>query len=253
MSNVATTQNQTEEKKVTTIDVPDNLEFDANIKSLFANTIELTKLVDSLFGPAMRDYVGCKIELNVDPRKLLAFVAAEIPMNKFYVSLFFKDRSNTNDKCPIENVILRSHRKGRTKFDSLMMMSGSNAGRTYDITDDTYEALNEFKFFPNRNSKNVWDNLTSEVSSNYGYIGNYNQEPVACITGLDLEKIIGKVYGTRTKEGIFQYQVVPVQVVANVNNEYVVQITQLDMSKMDDMRRSLGAPINRTEFHQYIR
>lgn len=253
MSNVATTQNQTEEKKVTTIDVPENLEFDANVKSLFANTIELTKLVDSLFGPAMRDYVGCKISLNVDPRNMPAFVAAEIPMNKFYVTLYFKDRSNTNDKCPIKNVTLRSHQAGKSKLDSLMMMTGANAGRTYNITDETYEALNEFKFFPARNSKSVWANLTSEITSNFGFSGSYNQEAVACITGLDLEKIISKVYGTRTEEGIFQYQAVPVQIVANVNGEYVVQITQLDMSKMDEMRRSLGGPINRTEFHQYIR
>ena len=127
-------------------------------------------------------------------------------------------------------------------------MSGQNAGRIYDVTPETYEALDEFRFFPNR--KTNWNYLTSEIVSNFGFSGTYNQEIVACITGLDLEKIINKIYGTRTEEGIFQYQAAPVQIVANVNGEYVVQITQLDMRKLDDLRKSLGGPVLSAEFHR---
>ena len=254
MSNMANTQNATntvdkDEKTVKTIEVTENLPFDANIKSCFINTIELATVIDNLFGPAMRDYVGCKISLNNGdvPQHLLS----DIPMGKMYVSLYFKDRSGMNDNCPITNVISRIASKGKTKFDSLLKMSGVSAGRLYDITPETYEALDEFRFFPQR--KTNWHMLTNEVVSNFGFIGASNQEVVACITGLDLEKIINKVYGTRTEEGIFQYQVAPVQIVANVNGEYVVQITQLDIRKLEDLRRSLGGPVNRTEFHQYAR
>ena len=145
-------------------------------------------------------------------------------------------------------ISLAAQSKGKTKFDSLLRMSGQNAGRIYDVTQETYEALDEFRFFPNR--KTNWNYLTSEIVSNYGFSGTYNQEIVACITGLDLEKIINKIYGTRTEEGIFQYQAVPVQIVANVNGEYVIQITQLDMRKLDDMRKSLGGPVLSAEFHR---
>ena len=99
-------------------------------------------------------------------------------------------------------------------------MSGASAGRMYDVTPETYEALDEFRFMPQR--KTNWNLLTNEMMSNFGFSGTYNQETVVQITGLDLEKIINKIYGTRTEEGVFQYQANPVQLVANVNGEYVV-------------------------------
>lgn len=254
MSNVATTQNEKttvvqEKKEPTTIKVVENLNFDANIKSCFINTIELANIIDGLFAPAMRDYVGCKIKLNTGD--VPQHMWSDIPMGKLYVSLFFKDCSNSVNDCPIDNVILRSNSKGKTKFDSLMKMSGASAGRMYDVTPETYEALDEFRFMPQR--KTNWNLLTNEMMSNFGFSGTYNQETVVQITGLDLEKIINKIYGTRTEEGVFQYQANPVQLVANVNGEYVVQITQLDVRKLDDLRHQLGGPISRTEFHQYVR
>ena len=245
MSNVATTQ----EKKVTKIEVEDHPSFDANIKSCFINTIELAEVLDGLFGPAMRDYVGCKIALN-DGK--FQHITNEVPVGRLYVSLYFKDCSNTAGDCPIANVTPRANTKGASKIDSLFRMTGANAGRTYDVTEETYEALDSFRFFSNIRKAN-WNMLTTEVASNFGYAGTYNQEIVVCITGLDLEKIINVIYGNRTEEGIFQYQAVPVQIVANTSGEHVVQITQLDMNKLEDLRKSLGGPISRVEFHPYVR
>ena len=249
-ANVDKNVNATEAKKEPArINVETPLPFDSNIKSCFMNTIELAEIVDSLFGDSMRDYVGCKIHLNTGD--VPPHIAPEIPIGKLYVSLYFKDCSKTST-APIANVIPRNIGNGNTnKFASLMKMSGTNAGRMYEITPETYEALDPFRFFANR--KGNWNYLTSEISTNFGFNTAYNQEIVACITGLDLEKIINEVYGTRTDEGIFQYQANPVQIVANASGEYVVQITQLDIQKLEDLRRSLGGPITRTEFHQYHR
>lgn len=252
MSNVATTQNENtvkiEKKEPARIKVEEHMTFDANIKSCYINTIELAAVVDSLFCPAFRDYVGCKIHLNNGD--VPAHIASEIPMGKLYVSIYFKDRSNTNSNCPINNVTLRLATKGETKFASLMKMSGSNAGRMYDISEETYQALDEYRFFPGHGK---WNYLTTEVVTNFGFSGNYNQEIAACITGLDLEKIINAIYGTRTDEGIFQYQANPVQFVANVNGEYLVQITQLDMRKLQDLRKQLGGRVTVTEYHECVR
>ena len=262
MSNVATTQTTNEDVKkdvnetpevetkkvIKGIEIAHTLPFDSGIKTCFINTIEIASIIDSLFCPAMRDYIGCKVSINdgsVPPYFMPDIFRTDIPYGKLYVTLFFKDRSNSGDKCPIENVKIRAN-SGKSKFDSLLIMSDRNR-RTYDITPETYEAIDDLRFFNNR--KTNWNNLTSEISSNYGYIGTYNQEVVACITGLDLEKIINKIYGSRTDDGIFQYRVVPVQLVANTTGEYLVQITQLDVTKLNDLRRSLGGPIDRTEFH----
>lgn len=257
MSNVATTQTTaqaTEKKDPTRIHVAEKLKFDSNIKSLFINTIELTQIVDSLFGPAMRDYVGCKISLNTgNTMDLPLHVQSEIPAGSLYVSLYFKDCSGSVSDCPIENLKPRYAANGEKKsvFNTLQVMSGKNAGRMYEVTPETYEALDEFRFFPQR--KTNWNMLTTEKVVSYGFNCAMSQENIVQITGLDLGKILNEVYGNRTEDGIFQYQAIPVQFVANVNGEYLVQITQLDVRKLDDMRRQMGGPVTNTEYHQYVR
>lgn len=250
MSNSANTQALTEkaENKITKIKVTEKLEFEANTKVRYLNTIELSSILDSMFSGAMRDYVGSKITLMDGSAPHLTDY---VPMGKFYVSLYFKDRSASKDKCPIENVILRSAGTKGSKYNTLMHLNGMSSGRQYTITPETYEALDEYRFSPNR--KVNWNNLTSEIATNFGYYGSYNQEIVACVTGLDLEKIITEIYGDRTEDGVFQYQAEPAQIVANTNGEYVIRITQLDVNKLSDLRKQLGGPINSGEFHQCVR
>lgn len=242
------TQNTTtpEKKEKPEIEVLEPIKFEANTEVAFINTIEATEVINQLFGDSFRDYCGSKVSFNDgNNQHLNSFV----PAGKFYVSLYFKPQQND---CPIENLKTRAaSAQGKNRFNTLLMMSGTGAGRSYDVTPETYEALNKFRFMPERPIN--WNNLTSETTSNFGFPGSYNQEVVACITGIDFEKILNVVYGTRTEEGIFQYQAVPAQFVANAAGEYLMQITRLDVRKLEDLRRSLGGPINRTEFHSFIR
>lgn len=249
MSNVATTQKTetaTEKKEPIRIQVQEHASFIPNTESSFINTIEIEQIIDGVFSEAFRDYVGCKISLNAGN-----LANPNIPMNELYVSIYLAERKNGNE--PIVNVIPRNS-KGHSKIESLMKMSGSNAGRMYDVTEDTYEALDEFRFFPGSkvNSK-YWEAMTSEMVHTIGYTTSYNQEIVACITGLSLDAILNKAYGNRTSEGIFQYQAKAVQIVANSTDAYLVQITKLDVNKLEDLRRQLGGPIQRTEFHHCAR
>ena len=250
MSNSATTQvnetNKKEEKKPVRINVEQHLTFSPNTESMFINTIELEQIVDEVFGPVFRDYVGCKVSLNAGN-----LVNPNIPLNELYVTIYLAERENV--KLPMVNVIPRNN-KGNSKVESLMKMSGAGAGRMYEVTPETYEALDEFRFFPNNKvNANFWAAMTSEMAHTIGFTASYNQEIVACITGLSLDAILNKAYGNRTEEGIFQYQAKAVQIVANASGEYLVQITKLDVNKLEDLRRQLGGPVQRTEFHQYVR
>ena len=166
-----------------------------------------------------------------------------------YVTLYFKEMPD--NKEGYANVTKRADISGKNRFGILMSMSSQSAGRMYDINEETYETLNKFRFFSARKAN--WNNLTGEIASNFGFVNSYNQEIVAFVTGLDLEKIFSEIYGTRTDEGVFQYQALPVQIVANASGEYVLQITQLDVNQLNDLRKSLGGPVERAEFHQYIR
>ena len=227
------------------ISVQKKFPFDANIKSCFMNTIEAAEYVDALFGAVLRDYVGCKINYNdgSDPR-----LSNEVPIGKMYVTLYFKEMPD--NKEGFANVSKRADTSGKTRFGILMSMSSQMSSRMYDINEKTFDILNKFRFFSTRKAN--WNNLTGEIASSFGFVNSYNQEIVAYITGLDLEKIFSEIYGTRTDEGVFQYQALPVQIVANASGEYVLQITQLDVNKLNDLRKSLGGPVERAEFHQYI-
>lgn len=251
MSTVATTQNP--QKEPTRIHAVEILDFKSNVESMHKNTIELTEIVSSLFKNAFRDYVGCKIRVNTgNINELPNFVQNEIPLGRLYVSLYFKDRSNDPDRadCPIKNLKLRytANSEGRSIFNTLNAISGKNAGRMFEVEEDTYEALDPFRFFPNR--KTNWNLLTIEKSSVYGFNVANSQENLVEITGLDLEKILSEVYGTRSEEGVFQYQAVPVQIVANVNGEYVVQISKLNVNTLNDMRKQMGGPLTKVEYHE---
>lgn len=247
MSELAnSTQEVKKEKETFDIVVKKKFPFDANIKSCFMNTIEAAEYVDALFGAVLRDYVGCKINYN-DGSDLR--LNNEVPIGKMYVTLYFKEMPD--NKEGYANVTKRADISGKNRFGILMSMSSQSAGRMYDINEETYETLNKFRFFSARKAN--WNNLTGEIASNFGFVNSYNQEIVAFVTGLDLEKIFSEIYGTRTDEGVFQYQALPVQIVANASGEYVLQITQLDVNKLNDLRKSLGGPVERAEFHQYIR
>jgi len=248
------TQNNTtatpaaEEKKKKTIDVIELLKFEANTEVAFVNTIEATEIINNLFGNVLRDYCGSKICLNDGTNPTLNSI---VPVGKFYVNLYFRmNDTDTSDAIP--NLVSRAASvNGKSRYDILRNMTGLSAGRAYEFTPETFEALNEFRFAPERPFN--WNNVTTELTSQYGFPGSYNQEIIACINGLDFEKILNKVYGTRTEEGIFQYQAVPVQFVANASGEFVMQITRLDVRKLEDLRRSLGGGVTRTEFHSFIR
>ena len=257
MSIVATTQGtnepaKNEKKEPTRIHAMELLEFKSNVESMHKNTIELASIVSGLFNDAFRDYAGCRISVNTgNINELPNFIQNEIPLGRLYVSLYFKDRSNEPDRadCPIPNLKLRysANSEGRSVFNVLNAISGKNAGRMFEITEDTYEALDPFRFFPQR--KTNWNLLTVEKSSTYGFNFANNQENLVEITGLDLEKILSEIFGTRTEEGIFQYQAVPVQIVANVNGEYVVQISKLNVNTLNDMRKQMGGPLTKVEYH----
>ena len=223
----------------------EHIQFDPNIESCFMNTIEVCTLIDDIFSQSFRDYAGCKIATN---NGSVPMIQSEVPYGALYVSLYFKPNAGDG---PIANIEKRISGRGNSRFESLKKMSGMNSGRTYEFTTGTYEALEEFRFF--KKTRPNWNAMSFETAASFGYATSYNQEIVAYITGLSLEEILNFAYGTEENGKRFQYQAVPVQLVAGKPDEYVLQITKLDISKLNGLRRTLGGPIQNTEFHQYVK
>lgn len=234
-----------EETKSVTIDI-EPIKFDPNIESCFMNTVEISELIDEVFSGIFKDYAGCKILLN-DGKDPVVF--NDIPYGALYVSIYFKPNAGNGQVVAIKS---RSIGRGNSRYESLMRMSGNSSGRMYEVEPETYEVLEEFRFRTGR--KTNWNMLTSETLTTFGYSMNYNQEVVVRVAGLSLEQILNRIYGTEENGKKFQYQAVPVQFVANyTNSEYLVQITKLDIHKLNDLRRSIGGPVQNMDFHQYVK
>lgn len=219
------------------------INFDCNTKTCYTNTVEVCETIDAMFSEVFHDYYGCKISINSG--NMVGPVNREVPPNALYVSLYFKDRGNANGSA-VKNIVRRNAEKPVNQYRALRMISTAS-GRMYDVTPDTTAALDEFRFFSGRRLDN-WDCFITETVNSFGY-GMPSEEGLVCITGLSLDAIINKIYGNRTEDGIFQYQVNVVQLLLNSRDEYVLHIVQLDVNRLEQLRRSLGTPMTGNGFH----
>ena len=253
---------ETAKHQKTTIVVAEHTPFEGDMKTNLVSSIEMAEIVSSLFSPAFADYYGCNIRINngnttgVNP-----IVVNSLPLGAIYVDVYFKDRGRNSSKA-IKNLELRGQVKtdntdGEDDKNSTHMAArffavnsvnnGANNGRVYDVTADTYEALEEFMFV--RNVR--WNDHTQEISANMGVIGS-KEEAVVCISGLSLDKILTKIYGNKTEEGEFEYVATPSTMIPGRNNEFIMQVCQLNLAVVRKLHRDLGVnnPAN-PQFHVY--
>lgn len=230
---------ETTKKQKTTIDVVDNVPFEGDLKTKLVSSAEMADIVSSLFGATFADYHGCKICINNGQNNI-----ETVPVNAVYVELYFKYRPTTSDR--IKNLKLRGqaepNESGKVSMVDRVRSVTSNmnaqvASRVFDVTPETYEALEEFV---DANPRNVnWARYTQEMSVNLGTIGT-KEEAVVCITGLSLNRILTKIYGSKTEEGNFEYSAMPATVIPAHTSEFVMQVTQLNLEAVRKLNRMLG-------------
>lgn len=245
----------------TTIDVAEHVAFEGDMKTNLVSTIEMCEIVSSLFKPAFTDFYGCNIRANTGNNNYVGTLPGAIstvPVGSIYVDLYFKDlgRSSTGALKTLslfgQNVAKKDdEKKGNNLAKRFEQVNASNNaaadGHVYDVSKETYEALEEFMFV--RNPR--WREHTKEMSVSMGMIGS-KEEVVVCISGLSLDKILTKIYGSKTKEGEFEYSAVPSTIIPGQNNEFIMQVTQLNLAVVRKLHRELGInnPAN-PQFHVY--
>lgn len=234
---------EVEERQPAKIEVVENEIFPGNMKMAYLSSIEMADIVSSLFAPSFSDYYGCKV-CPPDNRNV---VAANEQPGQVYVDLYFKDMGTPSGGWkninPIaadvpakekddEDGVKRPNLSGRYKAYSNVNRA---SGRVYNVTRETYEALEEF--MP-RGNKTNWNEHTFETMNGMSIYGK--EEVVLCITGLNLNKIIGKIYGTKTNSGIFEYEVAPSTIIPHKNGAFIMQIAQLDVATVRKLQNELG-------------
>lgn len=240
--------NNTEKAKAS-IEVVDHLTFEGNMKTNFISSIDMAEIISSLFAPAFFDYYGCKVHIN-DGRNPI--VAHTMPAGALYVDLIFKDQGASPEGSKAwKNIIARGSKDSENSdlASRYMRVNGSNNGRAYEVTKKTYEALEEFTV---NGQRTRWAELTQEISTSMSIYGK--EEVVVCVTGLDLNKIITKLYGDKTQDGRYEYAVQPSTIIPSKTQEFVMQVSQLDLSTVRELQKTLGIfTANAPQFHQYHR
>lgn len=242
---------KTVKKEKTTIVVAEHTPFEGDLKTNLVSSIEMAEVVSSLFGAAFADYYGCKICINNGANKT---VFETNPAGSIYVELYFKDRGHEGSK--IKNLKVRGQldpnsKSGNNMADRVRAMSQTLnpqvASHVFNVTTETYEALEEFMTVRNIN----WNAFTQEISTNMGIIGT-KEEAVVCITGLSLDKILTKIYGSDTDEGQFEYTATPATMIPTRSSEFIMQVIQLNKEVVRKLQRDLGLniPAN-SQFHVY--
>lgn len=251
MSNNPTIMTEGVKKEKANISVVDHLEFKGDLKSSIISSIEMAEIVSAFFAPAFSDYYGCNIRVNdghINPA-----IANSVPLGAIYVDLYFKDQGK-NDKGGWKNLELNSNKNESgtdlsTRF--FRVNNQANKSRAYKVTDETYEALEEFMFIGNHFKIN-WNLHTQEIQSPMSVYGK--EEIVVCISGISLEKIISKIYGTVTDDARYEYKVLPETIIPNKNGEFIMMVFQLDNNAVRELQNTLGVyNPNAPMFHQYLR
>lgn len=267
------TSNTTAQEKVK-IRVPekDRKVFNGDIKTSIMSSTEMADIVYGLFKAAMPDFCGCKLFVNYgqDP-----IIAKEMNYGKIYVNLYFKDIYEYNPKNVPEYPNKRSEdytqedeelvkkiefikaenrrdylcksvmsrvkaaevNKGASLASRYMNIAGKGAstGRAYDVTKHTYEMLSDFMTTGDRTN---WAIHTSEVNTPMSLYGK--DEVVVEIKGLDLDKIVTEIYGSKTEEDRYQYQCTPSVSYSNDGDHFLIQVVQLSLNTVTKLNNALG-------------
>lgn len=225
--------------------------FEGDMKTNIISSIEMADIISSLFSSVFNDYYGCNVRVNDGHASPV--VTNSLPYGAIYVDLYFKDQ-------PAQENLLKNiepyakDAEGKPKDPNSLgarftRMNGSiSTGRVYSVSKETYEALAEF--MPTGPFR--WNEHTQEISTPMGVYSK--EEVVVCISGLDLNKIITKIYGDRTDETTYEYIATPSTIIPSRTSEFIMQVTQLDIAIVRELQqvlgvRNYGAP----EFHRYVR
>lgn len=238
------------EETKTKINVNDPAPFGGNMKCNLISSMEMAEIVSSLFGSVFRDYAGCKIRIN-DGRGLPAVVNTIAP-GALYVDLYFKENRDGNEGKKIATLSIpgkKDNKENSSLGERYTRVMGTIPGRIYHVSKETYECLEEFMF---NGPRTQWNNHTQEITTQ---MNPYSKDEVlVTISGLDLNKVIAKIYGTKTKEGRFEYMATPSTVIPNKTEEFIMTVTQLDLETVTDLQKTLGIyTSNAPTFHQYNR
>jgi len=213
----------TREKLKITVDP--QIGFDGTFKTKRTTTIELAKKFNSIFRPVFNDFEGSIILPN--------------QQNQLVLTLYFTDKgAATNGSYKAITPLMKAGRNSSIG-DKLRSFNAMNKMHSYDLTDETKEMLSDFIYVRN-NQKIKWDNYIIEQPDTTRY-GQYNI--IVGVINLDITRVLKRLYKNES-EGRIDYEVKFLRPVMGRNDNFLIDIIQLDTKKVEELANQAGmAPV----------
>lgn len=239
--------NNNEPRKPLRLSVTEPQKFEKLAATTMETTQRLAKRINHLFETAFVDFYGCAVYCTAGNGNVA-------PYQQFAVELHFKPLTlgsiNPGDS---RKRAFKPVEEGTAKSDviaGLKNIYGTiRSSSRFQLTEDAAEILSEF-MLPGTNVDPFKPSSYDQYKAEYTDMPQYGNSPIMVrIAGLDLVKLIKKVYGTRNAEGKrVDYGIIPYgPVVPNMNNTMMqnnanwrVVIMQIEAEKTFDLASEFG-------------
>ena len=215
-TNSSTNENQKAMARIEIEPIP----FDGLLKSKIISTIELSKLVNSVFKNAMADYEGCII----------------LPMQngQFDCTLYFKDHGPVRGGDQIKNLVsITGPNRGVSAVDRITAFNNRTSNKLYALSEETKQILSEFMAV-RKDQKINWNQHVFEQAE-----ATYNANIVYVkVTNIDIVKILKKIYGGKIDGDRCDYNITLMRPTGM--NNYLISIQQLDTKEVEKLALSVG-------------
>ena len=259
----------TDSGKVTGIDVAP-IAFPSTLDCQLMTTIQLGNLINGLFRPLFKDYVGCNVYFptmavpapNATGANGLVpanqpHMVSGLPSPRYEVELYFQKGANTNAvEGAIDNIEEIGAGNTNKKSDIMARINAINfkakPGKNLTISEATREMLDEF-FLPvyrktvvikktDENGKTVHEKITVPNYDNglvYEMTDPGQTSPMAYntyvkVTNLDAILLLRKIYGKRNELGhAVDYELRAIRPISNYNMPANTINSLLQLSRLD--------------------
>lgn len=237
----AATETNKEEKQPVTLSVEPS-EFDDDAGVIFLTGSMLREKINSMFRAVFADFDSCTI--NIATQNSTDVIVNSFGIGSLYVDLHFRENSVDG----YHMLKRRSETKGSSILSRINYTIGANNTRAYILDEDGLEGLEEF--LPGFNSKNrkkittdqwnrrIFEQNLSTVPGMIGY-GIYGGNAIdVVVTGLSLDAILKKIYGSEKDGEYFDYACSIVR--GTANRDLILQVTQLKASVVNKLANMIG-------------
>lgn len=215
--------NNGDRKKKAKLKLEEYLEFKGTLNGSITTSVDLAKTINNLFKSVFGDYEGCVIIPN--------------HMGQVNITLYFKEKGAGN----ILPLAVQTRSNSMNPADRIKNMRLRNRNKTYRLSDELMEVLEQFIDTPKRGNVD-WNRRVHEINENvYGGFNNIYVQ----VDDISIRKILKVLYGSEDKQGNkLDYNVSIVKPIGastgSISQNYIIKVDQLNINEVEKLASKIG-------------